>query len=187
MNLYLGDLVRPALGVYTIKALIGGESHWRPGVANLGVRPTVDGQDERLEAHLFDFDGDVYDKRVRVQFLRFIRPERKFESFDALGQYRETDNGKPVDTAGVYRFNDGEKAFADAPELMALIADSPQAHACYAKHLAEFALGREIDQADRAFIYELQERSRNGEASIQQALLSIVTSPAFTHRSQEAQ
>lgn len=84
MNIYMGDLVRPALGVYTVKAMFEDGDRWIPGVANLGVRPTVDGQDERLEVHLFDFDRDVYDKRVRVQFLRFIRPEKKFESFDAL-------------------------------------------------------------------------------------------------------
>jgi len=84
MNIFLGDLVRPALGVYTVKALIEGDERWVAGVANLGKRPTVGGEDERLEVHLFDFDRDVYDKRVRVQLLRFIRPERKFESFDAL-------------------------------------------------------------------------------------------------------
>lgn len=84
MNVHLGDLVRPALGVYTVKANIEGETGWLQGVANLGRRPTVGGEDERLEVHLFDFDRDVYDKRVRVQLLRFIRPERKFESFDAL-------------------------------------------------------------------------------------------------------
>lgn len=84
MNMDLGDLVRPALGVYTVKALIAGETAWRGGVANLGKRPTVGGLNERLETHLFDFDRDVYDKRVRVQLLRFIRPEQKFDSFEAL-------------------------------------------------------------------------------------------------------
>ncbi len=84
LNVHLGELVRPALGVYTVKARFEGEDAWVPGVANLGKRPTVGGVDERLETHLFDFDRDVYDKRVRVQLLRFIRPEKKFESFDAL-------------------------------------------------------------------------------------------------------
>lgn len=84
MNIFLGDLVRPALGVYTVRALFEGETAWIGGVANLGRRPTVGGADERLEVHLFDFDRDVYEKRVRVRLLRFIRPERKFESFDAL-------------------------------------------------------------------------------------------------------
>ncbi|MGZ0188025.1 MAG: bifunctional riboflavin kinase/FAD synthetase [Alphaproteobacteria bacterium] len=84
LNVMLQDLVRPALGVYTIKALIEGDTEWVGGVANIGKRPTVGGEDERLEAHLFDFDRDVYEKRVRVQLLRFIRPEKKFESFDVL-------------------------------------------------------------------------------------------------------
>lgn len=84
LNVYLGDLVRPALGVYTVKARFEDDPDWISGVANLGRRPTVGGEDERLETHLFDFDRDVYDKRVRVQLLRFIRPEKKFDSFDAL-------------------------------------------------------------------------------------------------------
>lgn len=84
LNIYLGDLVRPALGVYTTESQVDGDAAWVPGVANLGRRPTVGGEDERLEVHLFDFDGDVYDKRVRTRLLRFIRPEKKFESFDAL-------------------------------------------------------------------------------------------------------
>lgn len=84
MNIYLGDLARPALGVYVVEALIDGDDAWIPGVANLGRRPTVGGEDERLEVHLFDFDRDVYEKPVRVRLLSFIRPEKKFESFDAL-------------------------------------------------------------------------------------------------------
>jgi len=84
MNVYLGELVRPALGVYTIKVRVEDEDYWHGGVANLGRRPTVGGADERLEAHVFDFDRDVYDKRVRVRLLRFVRPEQKFDSFEAL-------------------------------------------------------------------------------------------------------
>ena len=69
-----------------------------------------------------------------------------------MGQLRDTDNGKPVDTSGEYRFADGLKAFDGAPELMALIAESPQAHACYARHLSEFGLGRDLDEQDREMI-----------------------------------
>jgi riboflavin kinase / FMN adenylyltransferase len=55
-----------------------------PGVANLGVRPTFSGEQLRLEAHLFDFDGDLYGHTMRVQFIEYLRGERKFAGMDAL-------------------------------------------------------------------------------------------------------
>jgi len=83
-NLDFGDLVRPKFGVYVVEVRIGGEATWRPGVANTGSRPTVDGEEARLEVHLLDFDRDLYGQLVDVRFRSFIRPEQKFESFDAL-------------------------------------------------------------------------------------------------------
>lgn len=62
----------------------GAGTEWIDGVANLGLRPTVGGTVERLEAHLFDFDGDLYGLHLRVQLIEHIRAERKFASFDEL-------------------------------------------------------------------------------------------------------
>jgi riboflavin kinase/FMN adenylyltransferase len=83
-NLALGDHLEPARGVYAVTArLADGSVH--KGVANLGRRPTVnDGTESRLEAHLFDFSGDLYGARIAVALHAFLRPERKFENFDAL-------------------------------------------------------------------------------------------------------
>ena len=74
----------PPNGVYAAEAKIDSELH--RGVINLGVRPTVSGgKSERvLEIHLFDFDRDVYGRDVEVRFLKFLRPEKKFENIDAL-------------------------------------------------------------------------------------------------------
>lgn len=85
-NLVLGEYQRPAYGVYAVRAGVGdGEAtEWYDGVANLGTRPTVDGTRLLLESHLFDFDGDIYGQHLRVAMIEFIRPERKFDSFDAL-------------------------------------------------------------------------------------------------------
>lgn len=58
---------------------------WR-GVANVGVRPTVQGLRPLLEVHLFDFSGDLYGRHVYVDFLHKIRDEQRFESFEALKQ-----------------------------------------------------------------------------------------------------
>jgi len=54
------------------------------GIANIGYRPTVDGQKGLLEVHLFDFKGDLYGKLVHVDFLHKIRDEKKFASFEIL-------------------------------------------------------------------------------------------------------
>lgn len=85
-NIELGDYLRPAFGVYAVRAGVdrGDRTVWLPGVANLGARPTVDGTVARLEAHLFDVDLDLYDLHLRVQMIDFLRPEMKFPSFDAL-------------------------------------------------------------------------------------------------------
>ena len=83
-NLDFADLVRPKFGVYVVEVRIEGEDFWRPAVANTGNRPTVDGEDARLEVHLLDFDGDLYGQLIDVRFRSFIRPELKFESFEAL-------------------------------------------------------------------------------------------------------
>ena len=83
-NISLGDYLRPRFGVYAVRAGRVGESLNISGVANIGVRPTVDGTSENLEAHLFDFDQDIYGQEWEFALTRFIRPERKFDSFDAL-------------------------------------------------------------------------------------------------------
>ncbi len=85
-NIMLADYLRPAAGVYAIRAGVedGAATHWFNGAANLGWRPTVGGKDLRLEAHLFDFDGDLYGKHLRIALIEHLRPERRFDGLDAL-------------------------------------------------------------------------------------------------------
>ena len=84
LNVPLGRHLEPARGVYAVAVrLPGGESV--PGVANVGRRPTVaEGLESRIEAHLFDWSGDLYGQEVAVAFHSFLRPERKFDGLDAL-------------------------------------------------------------------------------------------------------
>lgn len=73
----------PPNGVYAAAAWVDGRE--RPGILNLGVRPTVDGSGERLlELHIFDFEGDLYGRDIEVAFRRFLRPEQKFSGLEAL-------------------------------------------------------------------------------------------------------
>ena len=86
-NLHLGEFLRPALGVYAIRAGIdeGKNTRWIDGVCNVGKRPTFDkGEDVILEAHLFDFEADLYGKHLRIQLIEHLRAEQKFDGLDAI-------------------------------------------------------------------------------------------------------
>ena len=85
-NLHLGEYLRPAHGVYAVRAGLdeGAATKWYDGVANYGSRPTFDEKDTILEAHLFDFDGDLYGRHLRIALVDFLRPEKKFDGIDDL-------------------------------------------------------------------------------------------------------
>jgi riboflavin kinase/FMN adenylyltransferase len=61
------------------------------GIANIGVRPTVDGKEPLLEVHIFDFDEEIYGKLLTVTFLSKVRDERKFDGLDSLKNQIEQD------------------------------------------------------------------------------------------------
>lgn len=84
-NLALQDARKlvPKRGVYAVRVhLPDGTRHG--GMMNIGRRPTFDGMDVTVEAHLFDFEGDLYGERLSVQFVQRLRDEQKFDSPDAL-------------------------------------------------------------------------------------------------------
>ena len=83
-NLEFGDLVRPKFGVYCVEVKLADSDDWLPAIANTGSRPTVGGEEARLEVHIFNFDQDIYGQNIQVRFRSFIRGEQKFESFEAL-------------------------------------------------------------------------------------------------------
>jgi riboflavin kinase / FMN adenylyltransferase len=81
-NVALGEHLRPRFGVYAGRALV--DDVWRDAVANLGRRPTFGKLQENFEVHLFEFEGDLYGKVLRVALVDFIRPEMKFSGLDQL-------------------------------------------------------------------------------------------------------
>lgn len=91
----------PARGVYVVTARVDAEPV--PGVANVGVRPTFDGEAELVEVHLLDHDEDLYGREVQVRFLERLRGERRFDSVDELVDQI----GRDVDAARAH--------FASAP------------------------------------------------------------------------
>ncbi len=85
-NVAMGHYIQPALGVCAVRVEIPGGPHagLYDGVANIGNRPTFDKKGVVLEAHLFDFDGDIYGQEIFVYFIDYIRPEVKFDGLESL-------------------------------------------------------------------------------------------------------
>ena len=81
-NLWLPQNKLPIAGVYIVKVEAEGETYG--GIANMGTRPTVDGQNPVLEVHILGFSGNLYGKKIKVEFLKKVRDEKKFNGLDEL-------------------------------------------------------------------------------------------------------
>jgi riboflavin kinase/FMN adenylyltransferase len=85
-NIALGGYLEPAHGIYAVRAGIdeGAETQWHDGVAYVGRRPVVQGENVLLEVFIFDAAPDLYDAHLRVQLVEYLRGDAPFESLDAL-------------------------------------------------------------------------------------------------------
>ncbi|MBT8113943.1 MAG: bifunctional riboflavin kinase/FAD synthetase [Arenicella sp.] len=92
-NIVLQDCVWAVGGVHAVR-VIRSDGTQHEAVANIGTRPTVQGTENRLEVHLFDFDDELYGEKLQVQFLNKIRAEKKFESLDELKMQIAKDAGQ---------------------------------------------------------------------------------------------
>ena len=81
-NLWLPKNKLPLAGVYVVKATLEGREYG--GIANMGIRPTVGGDHPVLEVHLLEFSGNIYSKRLTVEFCKKVRDEKKFDGLDSL-------------------------------------------------------------------------------------------------------
>lgn len=107
-NVMLNDYLRPAYGVYAVRAAVdegpvsggGADSAadagpiWYDGVANLGIRPMWQTDEPMLEAHLFDFSGDLYGRHLRVELVEYLRGEMKFDDIGALVRQMDRDSAE---------------------------------------------------------------------------------------------
>lgn len=84
----------PAAGVYAVRFRLGDRSY--PGMANLGRRPTVNGDETTLEVNVFDFEGNLYEAEVEVEFIERMRSEIKFPSVEALAEQLKKDKERAV-------------------------------------------------------------------------------------------
>jgi len=85
-NVRLGAYLRPANGIYAVRAAAdnGPQPAWLDGVANIGHRPMFPSNEVLLEVYLFDFDGDLYGRRLRVRLIDYLRPEKTFDGIAEL-------------------------------------------------------------------------------------------------------
>ena len=95
-NIFLHRNSVPVAGVFAVE-MHGIDGQTLQGVANVGNRPTVDGSRSLLEVHLFDFDRDIYGRHVQVSFLKKLRPEQKFDSFEQLKLQIQQDAQQALD------------------------------------------------------------------------------------------
>jgi len=96
-NISLEGSLHPAHGIYAVRATIEGGATCG-GVASFGTRPMFTLEKPLLEVHLFDFTGDLYGKLLRVEFLRFLRGEQKFDNAETLKEQMERDAAEARNT-----------------------------------------------------------------------------------------
>ena len=86
-NLKIDEYIQPNHGVYAVRAQVMNKSakgkNYK-GIANFGVRPTFDKNKPLLEVHLFNFNLNIYNSSLKVEFIDFIRKEKKFSGIDSL-------------------------------------------------------------------------------------------------------
>lgn len=92
-NVALGDYLEPAHGIYAVRAGVdrGTHTQWWDGVAYVGRRPVVQGENVLLEVYVFDASPDLYGEHLRVQMVEFLRGDQPFESLDAMKAQIEAD------------------------------------------------------------------------------------------------
>jgi len=90
-NIDIKDYVLIKPGVYAVKVLRKNNPKFIKGIANLGYRPTFNQKKILLEVHLFNFSGNLYNKYLSVEFLKFIRKEKKFKNINQLRSQIKTD------------------------------------------------------------------------------------------------
>jgi hypothetical protein len=104
-----------------------------------------------------------------------------FENYDAIGKYRETTQGKPVDAASSYVLDGKSQSFSNGVELSKLMSEAKETHACYVQNMMTYLHGREVDTAEAATVDYYARRSRAG-MTLRDLVFAIVTNEDFLNR-----
>jgi hypothetical protein len=136
---------------------------------------------ERIEGHTGDGTCGAGCHSVLINPAGFA-----FEHYDAIGQYRTTDNGFPVNAKDAFGFDGGEpKPFDGAVEFSRFVSTARSAHDCYAKDWLEFLHGRSTAPSDRALVERVGASSHGAQAPVTELILELVSSEAFLSRNSE--
>ena len=92
----------PLRGIFAVRCRVQGEADWRDGVASVGYRPTIGGETLLLEVHLFDFDGDLYGRRLQVSFFARLREEARFDNLESMTEQMHQDAERARQTLSEY-------------------------------------------------------------------------------------
>jgi riboflavin kinase/FMN adenylyltransferase len=102
-NLRLGRKRSPLQGIFAVRVRCLNGQRLLPGVASLGTRPTVGGTVPLLEAHVFDFNRDLYGREIEVQFVAKLREEEHFANLDELVKQMHIDAAQARKILGVLK------------------------------------------------------------------------------------
>ncbi len=96
-NIYIEEAYKliPNDGVYVIQSQIKNKTIF--GMMNIGTNPTVDGKTRSIEVHFFNFNEDIYNTELKIEFLKRLRSEQKFKNLEALKMQLKTDNVRALD------------------------------------------------------------------------------------------
>jgi hypothetical protein len=108
-----------------------------------------------------------------------------FESYDAVGQWRDTDNGQPVDSAATFTLDGQSVSYDGAVQLSQLLAKSPSVHRCYSDNWMEYVLGRKT-AAEEASVLEKVARASVQTDSMSSLLSNITALDTFRARPEES-
>lgn len=134
-----------------------------------------------VEEHTESSSGCASCHQQRINPYGFV-----FENYDAIGAYRTIDNDLPVSAAAVPMLDGDTVRVADALEFATALSTSREAHDCFARHLFEYALGRNAAEADEPMIHSLGQASLDGH-SIVELVAGLALSPAFLERAAESE
>ena len=90
-NIDIKDYVIAMPGVYAVRVYQRNKNYFLKGIANLGYRPTFNQKKILLEVHIFNFSGNLYNKHLSVEFIKFIRKEKKFKNVNQLRKQIKSD------------------------------------------------------------------------------------------------
>jgi len=105
-----------------------------------------------------------------------------FENYDAVGQYRTTEVGKPVDSSGTIELGSSKLTFKDAVDLTTQLAKTPELRECVSRHWVRYLLRRQELKEEKTTIDALLKAFDDSQGDLREVLVAVTGTKAFTHR-----